>query len=170
MTRGKKRANTTTMTIEIRSEEDLDKATEELCELMSLGSAMSPVEAERFRLLTEAAEEYEAVQHPIPEPSHSALLEHLLEARQITPAQLAKATGVPRLIILDVLKGSRQICRKEARVFARYFHVEESVFVEQTPRELIRAYLTNAGTASWRVPNPLHGGVVRTTSLARSAG
>ena len=122
MISGKKRVTA------IRSEKELDTAASELCELLSLGRAFSLDEDLRYQYLTDAIEAYEKVHHPIPEPSQAAVLEHLLEAKGSTPAKLAKATGVAKHAIAAIMDGERNMLAEEAATFARFFHVEESVF------------------------------------------
>jgi antitoxin component HigA of HigAB toxin-antitoxin module len=112
----------------ICSEAELAEATRELCALMSK-RRFSASEEERFQDLVSIVEEYERAHHPIADPSHGALLEHLLEAKEITAAGLAKATEIPRRDIEAILKGKRDIAAKEAAALARYFHLESSIFL-----------------------------------------
>ena len=129
-------------------------ATSELCRLFSLGNAMSPTEEERFRLLTDAVEAYERTHHPIPDPSPAALLGHLLEAKESTPARLAKETGIARRDIAAILKGKRDIGASEAAALARYFRVEESVFAGVVSTVRMHIDVVSAGAAELRAHSP----------------
>ena len=128
MTSGKTTACVIPRTVAIRSERDLDSATRELCKLISLGAGLSPSDVKRFRALTDAIESYERLHHPIPEPTHAALLEHLMDAKGVGLAQLAKATNLSRAALSSILKGTRRATKKEAEGLARFFRVEPSVF------------------------------------------
>jgi HTH-type transcriptional regulator/antitoxin HigA len=148
---GRERASVTTETVEIRSEDDLDRMTSELCRLMSLGEGMSSDEDRRFRALTVAVERYELIHHPIDDPSHAALLAHLLEAKGSSQAELAKATGINRHRITAILHGTREINDDEANILSRYFHVEPSLFTEPAPSVSMKVVGKGAGTAGLRV-------------------
>src|SRR5947209_1701420 len=128
MTRGKKRADATQRVETVRSDEDLAEATEELCALMSSKTALSSQEENRFQHLVNLVEAYEDVHYPIPEPSHAALLEHLLAAKDGGLRKLAKATKVSIGNINAILSGKRQIWPKEAKAFGEYFSVDPSIF------------------------------------------
>jgi antitoxin component HigA of HigAB toxin-antitoxin module len=112
----------------IQSENDLDRATEELCVLLSLERDLSPEEEQRFRLLTDAVENYERVHHPIQSPSHAGLLEHLLDVNGSSQQQLSKAAKIPISNIAAILSGKRLIPPDEAERFAQFFCVDRSVF------------------------------------------
>jgi antitoxin component HigA of HigAB toxin-antitoxin module len=131
VTRGKKRTAATLDVPTIRSEEDLDRATSEACGLLSLGRDLSNPEQQRLHFLTAAIRTHEGIHHPIPDPSHAALLEHLMDAKGCSPTHLAKATGIPRSNITAYLRGQRQIGTKAAKELAQYFHVERSVFEDE---------------------------------------
>ncbi len=128
MTSGKATAGVMPKTPAIRSERDLDTATRELCKLISLGAGLSPSDEKRLRALTDAIESYERLHHPIPEPTHAAMLEHLMDAKGVGLGQLAKATNLSRVALSSILKGTRGVEKKEAEGLARFFRVEPSVF------------------------------------------
>lgn len=110
----------------IRSDKDLTDATQELCALMSK-AARSDAEERRFQHLVNIIEACEEFHYPIPQPSHQALLEHLLAAKPGLNA-LSEATGAAVSDIEAILRGQRQVQPQEAEVFAAYFSVEPSVF------------------------------------------
>jgi antitoxin component HigA of HigAB toxin-antitoxin module len=131
---GKKLVNAAPEHARIRSESELERATTELCGLLSLGRAFTAEEEERFQTLATAIEEYESANHGIPEPSQASILEHLLEAQGSDVEGLASATGIPRRTIDAILSGKKRIALKDAAKLARYFHVEFSVF--QSPKRI----------------------------------
>ena len=86
--------------------------------------------SEMVELLSLLIEQYEAVEHPTPDCSPAEMLEHLLEARTITKARLARDTGIPRSVITNVLAGRRGISKAAAVKLASYFGVSLSVFIQ----------------------------------------
>jgi HTH-type transcriptional regulator/antitoxin HigA len=93
--------------------------------------ASSPAAKQRrLQRLVAQIEDYERRHHPVPPPSHAGLLEHLLDAREIDVAELAKATGVARGDIKEILARKRPITPHEGKQFARYFAVDVAVFLE----------------------------------------
>ena len=128
MSTGKKPAVAAHSVAAIRSDEDLARATRELRSLMSSKGPLSTADKKRFQQLVNSIEKYEDIHYPIPEPSHAALLEHLLAAKNGGLTKLAKATGVSLNDVKAILNGKRQIGHQEAKAFAKYFSVEPSVF------------------------------------------
>jgi HTH-type transcriptional regulator/antitoxin HigA len=137
-TAGKRHASADVWRGEIRSEAELDKATHRLCALLSLNRRPTRAEDAEIRLLTDAVEAYEDQHHPIPEPTAAALLSHLLEARDASPARLASATGIAVQDISAILSGLRGITRTESGAFAKFFHLDESVFDVPAPSVTIK--------------------------------
>jgi len=113
----------------VRSENELDRALQEFCRL-----ADDPSKSARLSDLADSIEEYEAEHHAIPEPSHSALLRHLMLAKECGPATLAKQTGISVREVRAILDGVRDIDPQEAGVLGRFFAVDASVF-EPEPDE-----------------------------------
>ncbi|HVS39729.1 MAG TPA: hypothetical protein VMS17_29500 [Gemmataceae bacterium] len=95
---------------------------------MSSKSPLSQTDEKRFQHLVNIIEAYEDAHYPIPEPSHAALLEHLLAAKDGDVKALSKATNVAVEDIQAILGGKRQVRPQEASAFAKYFSVEPSVF------------------------------------------
>ena len=91
---------------------------------------LSPSESEMVDLLSLLIEQYEAVEYPTPECSPAEILQHLLEARGITKAQLARDTGIPRSVITNVLAGRRAISKANAVKLASYFKVSLGLFIQ----------------------------------------
>ena len=91
---------------------------------------LSPPESEMVDLLSLLIEQYEAVEYPTPECSPAEILQHLLEARGITKAQLARDTGIPRSVITNVLAGRRAISKTNAVKLASYFNVSLHLFIQ----------------------------------------
>ena len=65
---------------------------------------LSSAESQMLELLATLAEQYESVQHPTPAASQADLLAHLIDARGVSQAQVARQSGVHRSIITNVIK------------------------------------------------------------------
>jgi HTH-type transcriptional regulator/antitoxin HigA len=90
----------------------------------------SPAESEMVELLSTLIEQFEAVEHPTPECSPAQMLEHLLEVRGLSKAQLARDAAIPRSVITNVLAGRRAISKATALKLARFFRVPVHLFIE----------------------------------------
>jgi HTH-type transcriptional regulator/antitoxin HigA len=91
---------------------------------------LSPPESEMVELLSTLIEQYEAVEYPTPDCSPAEMLEHLLEARGLSKAQLARDADIPRSVITNVLAGRRAISKATAIKLARYFRLPLHLFIE----------------------------------------
>jgi len=56
-------------------------------------------------------------------------LKNLLDAKGVTPAGVAKATGIPPATISNVLARRRGISKANAVVLGKYFGVSATVFL-----------------------------------------
>jgi HTH-type transcriptional regulator/antitoxin HigA len=147
VTSGKKRADAIQSVDAIRSDEDLADATRELCALMSSKTPLCGADEKRFQHLVNIIEEYEDVHYPIPEPSHAALLKHLLSAKNGGLNKLSNATSLSVADIKAILSGKRQVWPQEARAFAKYFAVDPSVFDPEPDTFTIMGIATYSGLA-----------------------
>jgi HTH-type transcriptional regulator/antitoxin HigA len=55
------------------------------------------------------------------------MLQHLLDAKGMTQAQLSRETDLPKSTISEVLKGRKRFSRQMIRKLAEYFQVDVSV-------------------------------------------
>ncbi len=113
----------------IRSKAVYSQALRQVEQLMSRPN-LGRAESEMVELLSLLIEQYESREHPTPTSTPTELLEHLIEARGVTQAQLARDAGLPRSVITNVLAGRRSISKANAIKLARYFGVSVSLFVE----------------------------------------
>jgi HTH-type transcriptional regulator/antitoxin HigA len=93
-------------------------------------SRLTAAEAKLLDLLSKLINDYEETIYPTPEVSVSAMLEHLLDAKATTQAELARQTGVSCSTISEVLKGKRRLSVENAFRLAKYFHVDATLFLE----------------------------------------
>ncbi len=75
-------------------------------------------------------EQYESIEHPTPKASQPALLAHLIDARGMSQAELARQSGVPRSVITNVLKGRRKLSQANIARLAKHFHVSPAAFLD----------------------------------------
>jgi len=111
----------------LRSEADLDEAMA-ILDVLVVKDALSTAEADYLAVLSDLVEQYEAAAHAIPPASDAALLQHLLEAQEVTPVAVARATGIDAATLAAVLAGTHHLTREQIGLLARYFVVSPSVF------------------------------------------
>jgi HTH-type transcriptional regulator / antitoxin HigA len=117
----------------IRSKAAYERALRHVEQLMTKPH-LSRAESEMVELLSLLIEQYESTDYPTPASVPGEVLEHLLEVRGISKAQLARDTGLARSIITNVLAGRRAISKANALKLAKYFSVSISLFIEGAER------------------------------------
>ena len=117
----------------IRSDKELQRA---LAVIDRLLDKKRLVQGERDYLdvLSSLVRRYEEEQHPIPAVSDADVLRHLIEAKNVTQAQVARSTGIAESTISTVLAGNRRLNRNHIEKLARYFHVGAGAFLSVDPR------------------------------------
>ena len=123
----------------LASEAELDRATAVMDALLDRGD-LDPAEQDYLDVLSDLVERYEEKHHPIPtgDLTDQEMLGHLIEAKGVTQAAVARATGIQESRISEVLSGKRKLTRAQLSKLAGYFRVSPAVF---TP-------LTNSGRNS----------------------
>jgi HTH-type transcriptional regulator/antitoxin HigA len=111
----------------IRSKAALDRAIALVDELLDRGN-LGRDEQDYLDVLSDLIERYEAEEHPIAPVSDAQMLQHLIEAKGVTQADVARETGIAESTISEVLAGKRSLNRTHIGKLARYFHVEPGVF------------------------------------------
>jgi len=86
-------------------------------------------EQDYLDVLSGLVERYEKEQHPMPAVSDAEMLRHLIEAKNVTQVQVARATGIAESTISAVLAGNRRLNREHIEKLARYFHVGARAFL-----------------------------------------
>lgn len=84
---------------------------------------------ELLELLSTLIADYEAKRFTFAEVPPGEMLAHLIEARGITKAEVARATGIPRATITSAIAGQRGISKANAVALGAYFHVSPAVFL-----------------------------------------
>lgn len=111
----------------IRTDEELDRLTEELMRLDDIKNP-PPEEKELAELLTVLIDEYEERRFPIRKASPQQTLQHLMEVRKLTQKDLWKVFG-SKGITSEVFHGKRDISKAQARKLAEFFHVNVDLFI-----------------------------------------
>lgn len=89
-------------------------------------------EDDLLELLATLVEQYEMRQgFTAPVVSPRDRLAGLMEARQLTQAELARESRVPRTTINEVLAGRRSISKTNAVRLARFFEIDTSEFIAE---------------------------------------
>ncbi len=82
-------------------------------------------------LLASLVQQYEAAHCAAPRKlTPSQLLAELIEARQVTAADVSRATGVPRTVLSNVLAERRSISKAVALKLSDYFRVPVGGFLD----------------------------------------
>ncbi len=117
----------------IRSEAELDRAQAVIDELLDHGR-LDPAEQDYLDVLGDLVEHYEDAQHAIAidDLSDADMLEHLIEAKGVTQAEVARSTGIAESRISEVLSARRRLTREQVEQLAIYFHVPPGVFLKKT--------------------------------------
>lgn len=114
----------------IRNDREHRRALQDIEELIQRHGPTPPrAEGELIAVLSTLIESYEIELIPRRKPAPAECLEHLIESKQVTRAEVARATGIPRSTITNVLSGRRQISKENVTRLAAYFHVDPSVFL-----------------------------------------
>ena len=112
----------------IRDDRSHHRALKTIASLMSQ-SRLTLAERKLLDLLAKLVDDYEETLYPTPEVPPADMLKHLMEARGASQADVARATGVPRSTISEVLNGKRSLSVENAYRLGEYFHVEPSLFL-----------------------------------------
>jgi HTH-type transcriptional regulator/antitoxin HigA len=114
----------------IRSDAELDQAIRVIDGLLDKEnhSSLDSGEQDYLDVLGDLVERYETKTNPIPPPTDAEMLSHLIEAKGVTQATVARETGIAASTISAVLPGKRTLTRGHLAKLADYFHVDPGVF------------------------------------------
>jgi HTH-type transcriptional regulator/antitoxin HigA len=111
----------------IRSDEELAQAIRVVDELIDREELVQD-EQDYLDVLSDLVENYESEAHPVPPASDAEVLHHLIEARGVTQADVARETKIAESTISEVLAGKRNLNRTHIARLARYFQVGPTAF------------------------------------------
>ena len=114
----------------IRNDREHRRVLKHVEELIGQHGPVPPrAEGELIAVLSTAIESYEVETIPRRKPTPAETLEHLIESKEVTRAEVARATDIPRSTITNVVSGRRQISKENMTRLAAYFQVDPSVFL-----------------------------------------
>ncbi|MEX2113610.1 MAG: helix-turn-helix domain-containing protein [Pirellulales bacterium] len=111
----------------IRSDRDHRRAISQLEQLMV--PRPSAARSRLIEVLSTLVEDYESREYPTPQVPPSQVLAHLLNARGVKCADVARQTSIPPATLSSVLANRRGISKANAQKLARYFNVSPVVFL-----------------------------------------
>jgi HTH-type transcriptional regulator/antitoxin HigA len=111
----------------IRSDAELIAAIQMIDSLIDQKVRSAP-EEDYLDVISNLVHAYEEEHIPMRSVSDSEMLKYLIDLREVTQAELAKATGVAESTISEVLSGKRKLNRTQIGKLAKYFHVGPGVF------------------------------------------
>lgn len=115
----------------IRDPEEHRRALANVDRLMAKYSETSePAYSEMIDLLATLISKYEDEAFPMPVASPVEVLRHLMEAKELSQQQLAKAVGISPPHLSNILSNTREITLEHARNFARVLGVSPLVFID----------------------------------------
>jgi HTH-type transcriptional regulator / antitoxin HigA len=95
------------------------------------GHKLTPDQEDYFDLLCRLIEDYEKEQGlPASKVSGLDALQHLLDAHDMSAADLARLLGVHRTLGAMILRGERQLTLAHVRTLAKHFSVSADLFLE----------------------------------------
>ena len=77
--------------------------------------------------LSDLVASYEDAHYPIAPASDADMLRHLMDAKEVTQAELHRQTGIPKSTISEVLAGKKPFSKALIRTLADFFKVDASV-------------------------------------------
>ena len=110
----------------IKSDEHLEAAQDVMDQMLAKGQ-LEDGEEIYLDALSDLVAAYEDEHHAIAPASDADMLRHLMEAKNVTQAQLSRETGIAKSTISEVLTGKKAFSRQMIRKFADYFRVDVSV-------------------------------------------
>ena len=110
----------------IKSHAQLEAAQKMIDRLVTKG-ALDDGEELYLDALSDLAAAFEDVHYPISPASDAEMLRHLMEAKDVTQAELHRRSGIPKSSISEVLAGKKPFSRGMIRTLAQVFNVDNSV-------------------------------------------
>ncbi|MSU78029.1 MAG: transcriptional regulator [Gemmataceae bacterium] len=110
----------------LRSSHELDNAVAMIDSL--LDRPLDGDERDYLAVLSDLVERYESVHEEIKPQSDCVMLRHLIEAKGVRQADVAKGCRIAESTISAVLSGARKLNRWQVAKLAKYFHVPATVF------------------------------------------
>lgn len=91
----------------------------------------SRAEEDMLDVLTALVAQFEHQKYPAPNVPPGEILQHLMEVRGATKAEVARQTGIARQTITNIVTGARGVSQANRAKLAAYFHVSPAVFLPE---------------------------------------
>lgn len=95
-------------------------------------SRLTAAEGKLLDLLSRLVDDYEETIYPTPDVSPADMIEHLMQARGASQADVARGASVPRSTVSEVLKGKRAVSVENAFRLGEFFHVDPTLFLARS--------------------------------------
>ena len=113
----------------IRSQEMYEQALAQLEKLMV--PRPNGARSLLIEVLATLIEKYESREYPTPEVDPAEMLGKLLKTKGVTPADVARKTGIPTATLSNVLAHRRGISKQNAFKLGEYFGLSPIVFLDR---------------------------------------
>jgi HTH-type transcriptional regulator/antitoxin HigA len=110
----------------IKAQPQLDAAQRMIDRLLRQGT-LDAGEELYLDALSDLVAAYEDARYPIAPASDADMLRHLMDAKDVTQAELHRQTGIPKSTISEVLAGKKPFSKALIRTLAEFFTVDASV-------------------------------------------
>ncbi len=112
---------------EVISGEQQNRLYVERLEKLTAKKSISLAEKKLIALFTVLVEQYEAKHDPVPDAEPTAIIRHLMEARNLRQKDLLDVFGTES-IASEVLRGKRELTKQHIRRLGRKFNASPAVF------------------------------------------
>jgi HTH-type transcriptional regulator/antitoxin HigA len=110
----------------IKSQQQLDEA-QAMIDRLLRQETLDKGEELYLDALSDLVAAYENAYHPTAPASDADMLRHLMDAKEVTQAELHGKTGIPKSTISEVLGGKKPFSKALIRTLAYFFKVDVSV-------------------------------------------
>ncbi|RUT07738.1 hypothetical protein DSM106972_019980 [Dulcicalothrix desertica PCC 7102] len=87
----------------------------------------SPEQTALLKILVRLIEEYESKNYPMSKPSPHAIIQHLMEARELEQADLVEIIGSLD-DVSELINGKQAISKEQAKALGEFFHLSAELF------------------------------------------
>jgi HTH-type transcriptional regulator/antitoxin HigA len=84
---------------------------------------LAPEERDYLDVLVDLVRKFEADQYPAAPVNGRAMVRHLIDARNLTQAEVAAGTGIAESALSEILAGKRSMGTRHVKALARFFGV-----------------------------------------------
>ncbi len=110
----------------IKSQQQLDAA-QAMIDRLLREATLDNGEELYLDALSDLVAAYEDVHYPIAPASDADMLRHLMDAKEVTQAELHRQAGIPKSTISEVLAGKKPFSKALIRSLAEFFKVDAGV-------------------------------------------